>query len=95
MFYRLLASVGHTLAEQFVAATDIGLQQCHLIGVNRPGGIAEVGKFIGLYFIELDTQFLRQQLADIGEHAIDADGAGNGGRLSNDVVGRTADVVAT
>ena len=93
LFDRHLATVGNTFTEQLVAATDVFVKQCELFSIEWTGHRAEGSQFVGLYLIKFDAQLVSQQTAEIGEHAVDADAAGDRRRVTVDVVGTTADIV--
>ena len=89
-----LAPVGDALAEEFVATVDIGVEITHLLLVEGAGYRTEGAVLVGLHFVEAHAQLVLEQSAKVGEHAEDADTAGEGGRLGNNPVAAATDVVA-
>ena len=92
---RLLATIGHALAEQFVATTDILVEQSQFLGIERTGHRAKGSVLVGLDLVELHAQLVCQQSAEIGEHAEDTNRTCDGSGLRVNVVGSTTDIVAT
>ena len=92
---RLFATIGYTLAEQFVSTTDILVEQSQFLCIKRTSHRAECSMLVGFDLVELHTQLIGKQSAEVGEHAEDTDRTSNGGGLRVDVVGSTADIIAT
>ena len=89
-----MATVGYALTEEVVATTDILFEQCHFLRIERTSHCAESSVLVSLHLVELHAQLFSEQSAEVGEHAEDANGAGDGCRLGDNVVGSAADVIA-
>ena len=87
-------AVSHTLGEGLVATVYHLLQLCALSSIEGASHATYVGHLVGLHHIKLQAYLLGQEFACIGNHAEDAYGTGQCGRLGKDAVGGTTDVVS-
>ena len=65
-----------------------------LLGIERTCHGAEVAEAVGLHHVEFHAEFLCCELAEVREHAEDANAARKRGGLGEDIVGTAADVVS-
>ena len=90
-----VASVGNALAEELVPAVYVSLHVAHLLRRERTRQSLEVAVGVGLHNVELQSELVLQQSADIGEHSENAYGAGERCRLCDNPVSRCANIIGS
>ena len=88
------AALGHAVEEEGISAVHILLHHFAFFGVEGTSHGTEIAALVGLYPIERESELVGQEFAGIGNHAEDADAAGEGGGLGKDVVGTATHVVS-
>ena len=94
LLHRHFPTVGHALAEQFVAAIDVALQKSEFLGIERTRRCTEVRVFVRFHLVEFQSEFLRHQFRAVGQNAENADGTCQRGGFGENIVGSATDVVA-
>ena len=83
-----------TSQEGAVISFNSSLHQHFLVRRHRSSDIAQIGKGMGFHHVGGDIQLLEQS-SHVGEHTKDTDRAGQGVRLSYDLIGCARDVITT